>query len=131
MLPFKSSLLSVAEYRPKGVPLAVQPVTVVYLRLDGMPMGRFFRPFIAWYGGMEVAPHLWTMLGLGTLTVRVIFHPIITIEQFGSRKDLAVQCYKVIHAGLAASLAGRGPGADSATGDEDEDEELMAEAEGE
>jgi 1-acyl-sn-glycerol-3-phosphate acyltransferase len=127
MLPFKSALLSVAELRPHGQALAVQPVTVAYLRLDGMPMGRFFRPFVAWYGGMEVVPHLWTMLGLGTLTFRVIFHPVVTLDQFGSRKDLAVHCYKVIHGGLAASLAGRGPDAEAEA--QDEDEESMAEVE--
>jgi lyso-ornithine lipid O-acyltransferase len=110
MLPFKSALLSVAELRPLGAPLVVQPVTVAYVRLDGMPLGRFYRPFVSWYGSMTVAPHLWTMLGLGAITVKVIFHPPVTIEQFGSRKLLAVHCYKVISGALAAALAGRGPG---------------------
>jgi lyso-ornithine lipid O-acyltransferase len=131
LLPFKSSLLSVAELRPKGAPLAVQPVTVAYVRLDGMPMGRFFRPLVAWYGGMEVAPHLWTMLGLGTLSIRVIFHPVVTLSQYGSRKELAIHCFKVIHAGLAASLAGRGLGTEAEAEEEAEDEEAMAEADSE
>ena len=43
----------------------VQPVSIAYTRLDGMPMGRSFRPFFAWYGDMALAPHLWRMLGLG------------------------------------------------------------------
>lgn len=130
LLPFKSSLLSVAEYRPRGEPLAVQPVTVAYVRLDGMPLGRHLRPLVAWYGGMTVGPHLWTMLGLGTLTIRVIFHPVVTLDQFASRKDLAVHCYRVIHAGLAASLAGRGPG-DESEADEEEDVEALADADAE
>ncbi|MGH7087278.1 MAG: lysophospholipid acyltransferase family protein, partial [Stellaceae bacterium] len=125
MLPFKSALLSVAEFRPRGGPLTVQPVTIAYVRLDGMPLGRFLRPMVAWYGGMTVAPHLWTMLGLGTVTVRVIFHPPVTLDEVGSRKDLTVHCYKVIHAGLAAALAGRGLGDEIAS--EDEDEDAMAE----
>ena len=129
MIPFKSALLSVAEFRPHGAPLAVQPVTVAYVRLDGMPIGRFYRPFVAWYGAMQVAPHLWTVIGLGKITVRVIFHPPVTLEQFGSRKELTVHCYKVIAAGLAAALAGRGPGSESDI--EDEPEELMAEADAE
>ena len=124
MLPFKSALLSVAEFRPRGEALVVQPITVAYVRLDGMPLGRFYRPFVAWYGAMEVAPHLWTMLGLGKITVRVIFHPPVTLEQFGSRKELAVHCYKVIAAGLAAALGGRGPGSEADI--EGESEELMA-----
>jgi len=114
VLPFKSALLSVAELHPRGVPLVVQPVTVAYVRLDGMPLSRFYRPFVSWYGGMEVSPHLWTMLGLGRLSVRIIFHPPVTIEQFGSRKALAEHCYRVIAASLALTLAGRGPGDETA-----------------
>ena len=107
VLPFKSALLSVAEYRPHGAPFTVQPVTVAYVRLDGMPLGRFYRPLVAWYGGMEVAPHLWMMLGLGAITVKVIFHQPVTLEEFGSRKALTAHCYKVVAIGLAAALASR------------------------
>ena len=31
-------------------PVAVQPVSIAYTRLDGMPIGRLYRPFFAWYG---------------------------------------------------------------------------------
>jgi lyso-ornithine lipid O-acyltransferase len=129
MLPFKSSLLSVAELRPRGAPLVVQPVTVAYVRLDGMPLGRFYRPFVSWYGAMTVVPHLWTVIGLGSITIKVIFHPPVTIEQFGSRKSLAVHCYKVISGALAAALAGRGPGDEAEVSDNSED--MMAELEAE
>jgi lyso-ornithine lipid O-acyltransferase len=107
VLPFKSSLFSVAEYRPHGEPLIVQPVSVAYVRLDGMPLGRFYRPLFAWYGGMEVAPHIWTMMGLGSLAVRLNFHAPVTLAQFGSRKALSEYSYRVIARGLAAALAGR------------------------
>jgi 1-acyl-sn-glycerol-3-phosphate acyltransferase len=107
VLPFKSALLSVADYRHDGVPLAVQPVTVAYLRLDGIPLGRFLRPFFAWYGDMELAPHLWSMLGLGVLSVSVQFHPVVTLAEFGSRKALAEHCHRVVSAGLSLALAGR------------------------
>lgn len=114
VLPFKSALLSVAEYRPHDAPLVVQPVTVAYVRLDGIPLGRFYRPFVSWYGGMEVSPHLWTMLGLGRLTVRVVLHPPVTIEAFGSRKALAEHCYRLIAATLSQALAGRAPSDEAA-----------------
>ena len=35
---------------PAIVPIAVQPVSIAYTRLDGMPLGRLLRPFFAWYG---------------------------------------------------------------------------------
>jgi 1-acyl-sn-glycerol-3-phosphate acyltransferase len=127
ILPFKSALFSVAEYRPNEQPLQVQPISVAYVRLDGMPLGRFFRPFVAWYGSMQVGPHLWTMLGLGHLTVKVIFHAPVTFEQFGSRKALATHCYRVITAGVSTALAGRGPADEAALAAAAE--ELMADAE--
>jgi lyso-ornithine lipid O-acyltransferase len=108
VLPFKSSLLSVAEYRSEtGVPLAVQPVSVSYPRLDGMPLGRHWRPMVAWYGDMDMAPHLWTLVGLGVITAVVEFHPVVTVRELGSRKALAEHCYRVISDGVAAALAGR------------------------
>ena len=106
LLPFKSSLFAVAEGAP-GLAIAVQPVSVAYLRLDGMPLGRFYRPCFAWYGDMTLAPHLWTMLGLGQLSARVTFHPPVLASDFASRKELAEYCESVIGAGLAADLSGR------------------------
>jgi lyso-ornithine lipid O-acyltransferase len=109
VLPFKSSLFSVADYRRNGVPVAVQPVSVAYIRLDGIPLGRAWRPFLAWYGEMYLAPHVWTLVGLGVLTVELTFFPPVTIDQFASRKELAAHCYRVIGDGVAESLAGRKP----------------------
>ena len=107
VLPFKSALFSVASYTGPHGPLPVQPVSVAYARLDGIPLGRFHRPFFAWYGDMTLAPHLWTMLGLGVVDIDVTFHPPVTLAQFGSRKALAEHCHGVIAAGVASGRAGR------------------------
>jgi 1-acyl-sn-glycerol-3-phosphate acyltransferase len=109
VLPFKSSLFSVADYRRDGVAIAVQPVAVAYTRLDGIPLGRCYRPLFAWYGDMDLAPHLWVLLGLGVLSVELTFFPPVTIDQFASRKELARHCHRVIGDGVAASLSGRRP----------------------
>jgi 1-acyl-sn-glycerol-3-phosphate acyltransferase len=114
VLPFKSSLFSVAEYRKDGVPVPVQPVSVAYTRLDGVPLGRSYRPFFAWYGDMDLAGHLWNALGMGVLTVELTFFPPVTIDQFASRKELSAYCYRVISDGVAESLAGRKPAPASA-----------------
>jgi 1-acyl-sn-glycerol-3-phosphate acyltransferase len=107
ILPFRSALFSVAERRVEGEALVVQPVSLAYTRLDGMPMGRSFRPFFAWYGDMELPPHLWQMLGLGIVTAEVIFHEPVTIDRFGSRKALAEHCWRMVSEGLASLLTGR------------------------
>jgi 1-acyl-sn-glycerol-3-phosphate acyltransferase len=107
VLPFKSALLSVAEIcRPDGRPLAVQPVSIAYTLLDGMPLGRGWRPFYAWYGDMELASHLWTVLGLGRLTVEVDFLPPVDLGQFASRKALADHCCTAIRQALVAANTG-------------------------
>jgi 1-acyl-sn-glycerol-3-phosphate acyltransferase len=107
IFPFKSALLSVAEYRIDDEPLVVQPVSLTYARLDGIPIGRHLRPFYAWYGDMELMSHAAELVGLGRLTVTVSFHEPVTIEQFGSRKALAEHCYARIVAGHSDALAGR------------------------
>ena len=106
MLPFKSALFSVADHRATG-PLSVQPVSIAYTRLDGMPIGRRLRPLFAWYGSMALAPHLWTVVGLGTVEIVVEFHPPTTLADCGSRKALARYCQDHVARGLATALSGR------------------------
>lgn len=107
--PFRSALLSVAERRvgKTGHPLTLQPVSIAYTRLNGVPLGYALRPLVAWYGDMELAPHLGRFLGLGDVEVVVEFHEPVTIEAFGSRKALTDHCYRVVAGGVAAALAGR------------------------
>jgi lyso-ornithine lipid O-acyltransferase len=114
LLPFKSALFGVADhfndhgtgYGAAG-PVTIQPVSIAYTRLDGMPLGRALRPFFAWYGSMSLAPHLWRMLGLGRLEVVVEFHLPTSLAACGSRKALARYCEERVAEGLANALSGR------------------------
>ena len=107
VLPFKSTFFALAEDAVRGEWLTVQPVSIAYTKLDDMPMGRFYRPYYAWYGDMDLAAHLWTMMGLGRATVEVEYHEPVTIERFGSRKALAAHCQAAVARGVATALAGR------------------------
>lgn len=112
VLPFKSALFAVAEAAVTGAdgvarPLPVQPVSIAYTRLDGLPLCRAFRPYLAWYGDMTLAGHLLRALGLGRVTVEVMFHPPTTLTGQGSRKELALHCHTVVTHGLTRMLAGR------------------------
>lgn len=107
VLPFKSALFSVAQVEPSGKPLLVQPVSVAYTRLDGMPIGRALRPYFAWYGDMTLAPHFWEVAGLGQITVDVVFHRPVTIQEYETRKDLADYCQTVIAHGVSLANSGR------------------------
>ena len=116
VLEFKSALLSAADGKVTGKDgkersIIVQPVSVAYTRLHGMPMGREIRPHFAWYGDMDLVPHLWQAFCLGPIDVVVHYHPPMTVDQFGgSRKALAAACEKVVADGVSHALAGR-PGA--------------------
>jgi len=103
LLPFKTTLFSAAEDED----VLVQPISIVYQFLDGIPLGRFHRPFFAWYGDMAMAPHLWKALGLGRLTVAMLFHEPVQLKELGSRKALAEHCRHEISQGVARVLAGR------------------------
>lgn len=107
VLPFKSALFAVAERDAGGGAVRVQPVSIAYIRLDGMPIGRELRPCYAWYGDMTLLPHLWQMLGLGRVSVVVEFHPPVSSVGFESRKTLAAHCHHVITAGVEAANSGR------------------------
>jgi 1-acyl-sn-glycerol-3-phosphate acyltransferase len=107
LLPFKSALLGATECESGRGPILVQPVSLAYTRLDGIPIGRLYRPLIAWYGTMALLPHLWKMIGLGTVEVVVEFHPPTTLVACASRKALAHYCQARIAGGLAAALSGR------------------------
>jgi lyso-ornithine lipid O-acyltransferase len=107
VLPFKSSLFSVVFGRGDDQPIAVQPVSVAYTRLDGLPIGRRLRPFFAWYGDMTMPRHLWQFLGMGTVEVVVEFHPPTAVAEWASRKALAQFCYERISLGVSRHLAGR------------------------
>jgi 1-acyl-sn-glycerol-3-phosphate acyltransferase len=107
VLPFKSALFSVVINRHSDQPVAVQPVSIAYTKLDGMPIGRGLRPFFAWYGDMTLPPHMWNFLGLGSIEVVVEFHPPTAVSEWSSRKDLAQFCHKRVSWGMGRHLAGR------------------------
>jgi len=112
VLPFRSALLAAAESQigtePDGQPTyaLVQPVSITYVGLQGIPMGRENRPFFAWYGDMELVPHLWEAVKAGPFDAVVEFHPPLTVDQVGGRKALAAQAEAIVRAGQARALAG-------------------------
>ncbi len=108
VLPFKSALFSVAELiESGGKPLAVQPISIAYTHLDGLPIGRTFRPLFAWYGDMDLVSHLWMVLGLGRTTIEVEFHPAVRMDGFPTRRALADHCRQVIAGAVIGANSGR------------------------
>jgi 1-acyl-sn-glycerol-3-phosphate acyltransferase len=106
VLPFKSALLGAAEaVLANGQHVKVQPVSAAFTGLHGLPMGRETRPLFAWYGDMEMVPHLWEALKAGPLDVVVQFHPPFSLDVM-DRKTLAKKAQEVVQNGQALALAG-------------------------
>ncbi|HWY62758.1 MAG TPA: lysophospholipid acyltransferase family protein [Rhizomicrobium sp.] len=100
VLPFKSALLDAAASSGE---VTVQPVSTAYTGIHGIPMGRENRPLFAWYGDMELVPHLWEALKAGPLDVVVEFHPPLALAD---RKELAKTAESLVRAGHVRALAG-------------------------
>jgi 1-acyl-sn-glycerol-3-phosphate acyltransferase len=105
VLPFKSALLGAAEAEIGGRHVLVQPVSTAYIGIHGIPMGRENRPLFAWYGDMELVPHLWEALKAGPLDVVMEFHPPLSLDAM-DRKQLAKEAEIAVRAGQMRALAG-------------------------
>jgi len=106
VLPFKSTLFSIAEKEVNGKPVMVQPIALAYTECRGLPIGYAWRHFFAWYGDMELAPHLWALLHLGQLTVDVEFLPVQSLADLGTRKNAAAVCQEIIRSSVSRALSG-------------------------
>lgn len=107
ILPFKSSFFALAEQPVNGQALTVQPVSIAYCRLNGLPVGRRWMHIFSWTGDESLVPHLWRFLRSGPSVVEVAFHQTVTIDSFASRKDMAAWCQEVVGYGVSAGLTGR------------------------
>ncbi len=104
VLPFKSALFSVLDDAPDAI---LQPVSIAYTRINGMPVTRRQLPAIAWTGDSELAPHALDFMRLGKVRAEILLHPPIDRAVFPNRKQLAQQCQQLVTAGYARLMRGR------------------------
>ncbi len=103
VMPFRSTFLSAVEapVTADGRHALVQPVSVVYDRLGGLPTGRASRPVFAWYGDMDLASHFWRLGQNRGLRVTVLLHCPLDPAHFASRKDLSQAAWNAAAQGAA------------------------------
>jgi 1-acyl-sn-glycerol-3-phosphate acyltransferase len=100
VLSFKSSYFGAVEQSE----IPVVPVILAYRRVNGLPVTGRQRPSLAWYGDMDLLPHLWHFLKQGPVEVTVRFlEPLAP----SNRKQLASAAEAQIRAGLVEILHGR------------------------
>ncbi|HEY6430898.1 MAG TPA: lysophospholipid acyltransferase family protein [Acetobacteraceae bacterium] len=98
VMPFRSAFFAIAEGEDKPL---IQPVSVVYDRLAGLPIGRATRPLFAWYGDMDIASHYWRLARHRGLRVSVLLHAPLEPDSFAGRKALAQTVWRVVADGAA------------------------------
>jgi 1-acyl-sn-glycerol-3-phosphate acyltransferase len=104
VLPFRTSFFAIAEPRggedPTQLPL-IQPVSVVYDRLGGLPAGRASRPVFAWYGDMDIASHFWRLTQHIGLRATVLVHTPLDPARFADRKALSLAVWRIVADGAS------------------------------
>ncbi len=114
-LAFRSPFFSVAEARAgagtgtgTGQPL-IQPVSIVYDRVDGLPVGRAARPISSWYGDMDLGGHFYRLAAYRRLRATILLHEPIDPANYPSRKALSLAVWGIVAAGAAGLRQNRPP----------------------
>ncbi len=104
VLPFRSSFLAVADAAER-----VQPVSVGYDRLGGLPACRRDRSVFAWYGDMDIGRHAWRLARHPGLRATVVLHEPVPPSAIPDRKALSAAVEGVVAAGAATMRQNRPP----------------------
>lgn len=105
VMPFKSTLLAAAvdePGEPAGGDFLVQPVSISYVGVHGMPLFYDERLIYAWIGDFSLLPHVWAMLKAGPIDAVVQFLPPIA-DTAGGRKAVAAAAEGAVRAGHQAA----------------------------
>lgn len=115
VLPFKSALFASVMTNSgmnEDVDIVhepyVQTLAIGYTKQYGLPLGRRGRPNIAWYGDMEMADHIWTLIKRGPIEVRIKVGKPIALHEYECRKDLARLTESAVREDLLTLLYRRG-----------------------
>lgn len=103
VMPFRSAFLSIAELpvTPDGRPPIVQPISLVYDRVGGLPLTRRTRWMTAWFGDMDLASHFLLIARERDLRATLLLHEPIDPTRYKSRKDLTNTLWHITATGAA------------------------------
>jgi len=103
VLPFKSSLFNIFE-KNLNSKILVQTITIVYKKINGIPMNRIERKNITWHSNMDLIPNIFNVLKKLSIEVEIIFNDEFLPSKEYDRKKLALHCWEKINYNLINSL---------------------------
>lgn len=93
VLPFRSALIGAVHHAIGSSThherVTVQPLSLAYVNLSGLPLGRAFRSRVAWYGDADLIPHLLGVCAAGAVDVTVSWGAPVSYDMSTDRKDIA------------------------------------------
>jgi lyso-ornithine lipid O-acyltransferase len=108
VLPFRSSLVGAVHHAlgagTQHTHVTVQPMSLAYVSLSGLRMGRGLRERVAWYGDAELIPHLLSVLASGAVDVTVSWGEAIAYDMRADRKAIARDAEFSVRRMTAAAL---------------------------
>jgi 1-acyl-sn-glycerol-3-phosphate acyltransferase len=92
VLPFRSALIGAAQHAMQdagATEVMIQPLTIAYTKLQGLPVGRTDRSFIAWIKSKSIKQNISEILTGGTREVTLAFGTPRPLSAGADRKVLA------------------------------------------
>jgi len=110
VLPFRSALigaardaLAAAEHVDR---VWIQPLSIAYTGLQGLPLRRIERPRVAWYGRSLLAPHLLGVIRHRAIDVTLVWGEALRFEGTSDRKAIARALETVVRRQAVRALRG-------------------------
>jgi 1-acyl-sn-glycerol-3-phosphate acyltransferase len=111
VLPFRTALIGSAgdalAHAGGAQRVWIQPLSLAYTGLQGLPMGRQHRPVAAWYGNLALVPHLLRIARRGGLDVVVSWGEPIAYDESSERKRIAKSLETAVRRLTVSALRGR------------------------
>jgi len=108
ILPFKSALVG-SVHQALGTSavhsrIAVQPLSLAYTRIDGLPVGRALRERVAWYGDADLIPHFIGVLSSGAIDITLSWGDAVALDIDADRKQITRMAEASVRRMTAAAL---------------------------
>ena len=104
VLEFRSALVGAVAQLDPAHAVMLQPASIGYTRVEGIPMGRRHRPLVAWYGDLDFTPHFKEFVRRGTVDVTVTFGAPTPFDSGADRKAVARSLEAAVRRLMVATL---------------------------
>ena len=108
VLPFRSALVGSVHHAlgesTHHDKVMVQPMSLAYVGFGGLPVGRALHQRVAWYGDVDLVPHLIGILTSGAIDVTVTWGDAVAYDVSADRKQIARHAENAVRRMTTAAL---------------------------